>query len=193
MSLRAISFALIVPLTLVVGCTPQKPIANAPASTSATGNTTSAHTEIEAWPLIKPGESEAVAAEKQLPAEEPAIVAPAIVEPAPLETKTAPTPVSTTERVLLGSPDLTAGIPGEGPLTTEQIQTWLADSTNHATLEVELPLGLAAGASQIVIPADNPMTRAKIELGRQLYFDKRLSADNTISCADCHHPDEGYT
>jgi len=29
-------------------------------------------------------------------------------------------------------------------------------------------------------------------LGRQLYFDKRLSADSTVSCADCHHPDEGY-
>ena len=44
----------------------------------------------------------------------------------------------------------------------------------------------------IVIPADNPMTRAKIELGRQLYFDARLSADNTVSCASCHDPVEGW-
>ena len=36
------------------------------------------------------------------------------------------------------------------------------------------------------------MTRAKIELGRQLYFDTRLSADNTVSCASCHDPDEGF-
>jgi len=36
------------------------------------------------------------------------------------------------------------------------------------------------------------MTRAKIELGRQLYFDTRLSSDNTVSCASCHHPDFGY-
>ena len=36
------------------------------------------------------------------------------------------------------------------------------------------------------------MTRAKIELGRQLYFDKRLSSDNTISCASCHDPMLGY-
>ena len=36
------------------------------------------------------------------------------------------------------------------------------------------------------------MTRAKIELGRQLYFDTRLSADSTVSCASCHHPDHGY-
>ncbi len=39
----------------------------------------------------------------------------------------------------------------------------------------------------------NPLTRAKIELGRQLYFDPRLSADGTISCASCHDPDQGYT
>lgn len=39
---------------------------------------------------------------------------------------------------------------------------------------------------------DNPMTRAKIELGRQLYFDGRLSKDGTISCASCHSPDHGF-
>ena len=39
---------------------------------------------------------------------------------------------------------------------------------------------------------ENPLTRAKIELGRQLYFDTRLSVDNTVSCASCHHPQEGF-
>jgi len=38
------------------------------------------------------------------------------------------------------------------------------------------------------IPADNPQTDAKIRLGQALYFDPRLSADNTISCATCHDP-----
>lgn len=38
----------------------------------------------------------------------------------------------------------------------------------------------------------NPLTRAKIELGRQLFFDPRLSKDATISCASCHHPDFSY-
>ncbi len=95
-------------------------------------------------------------------------------------------------KVMLGSKDLTSGIPGEGDLTIEQIEAWLGDANNHATLEVELPQGMSLGASQIKIPSDNSMTRAKIELGRQLYFDKRLSADSTVSCADCHHPDEGY-
>lgn len=95
-------------------------------------------------------------------------------------------------KVLLGSPELTSGIPGTGPLTLEQIKTWLTEDANHAPLEVELPFGLAAGKSAIFIPEDNQLTRAKIELGRQLYFDRRLCADGTVSCADCHHPDEGY-
>jgi cytochrome c peroxidase len=60
-------------------------------------------------------------------------------------------------------------------------------------LEPVLPLGLSQGAAQIKGLDKNPLTRAKIELGRQLYFDPRLSADSTISCASCHHPAEGYS
>lgn len=94
--------------------------------------------------------------------------------------------------VFLGSSELTAGIPGDGPLTGEQIQAWLEKPENHVPLEVVLPLGLSAGSAQVQGIADNLMTRAKIELGRQLYFDTRLSADNTVACASCHHPDEGF-
>lgn len=95
-------------------------------------------------------------------------------------------------KVLLGTPELTAGIPGEGPLTNAQITAWLDDQANHQIIDPELPLGLAAAAGNIAIPEGNPMTRAKIELGRQLYFDTRLSSDNTISCASCHHPNDGF-
>ncbi len=95
-------------------------------------------------------------------------------------------------RVTLGVTNLTSGIPGSGPLTTDQIQNWLNDPANHAVLEVQLPLGLNLGQTQIKGIEQNPMTRAKIELGRQLYFDTRLSADNTVSCASCHHPQEGF-
>lgn len=97
-----------------------------------------------------------------------------------------------TTKVMLGSPELTAGIPGEGPLTTAQIEAWLANPDNHVPLSVVLPQGLDVGKNAIVIPKDNPLTRAKIELGRQLYFDARLSADGTVSCASCHHPDDAY-
>ncbi|MBC8114277.1 MAG: cytochrome-c peroxidase, partial [Candidatus Saccharimonas sp.] len=92
----------------------------------------------------------------------------------------------------LGDSSLTAGIPGKGPLTVAEVTAWLAKSENHVPLEVELPLGLATGSIQITGLTENPLTRAKIELGRQLYFDTRLSSDNTVSCASCHHPDEGY-
>ena len=94
--------------------------------------------------------------------------------------------------VLLGGPELTSGIPGSGALTIAEVKSWLSKSENHETLKVQLPMGLDKGAAGIVIPEDNPLTRAKIELGRQLYFDPRLSRDGTVSCASCHHPDKGY-
>lgn len=94
--------------------------------------------------------------------------------------------------VTLGDPALTAGIPGEGPLKLQEINAWLADPANHETLDVELPYGLNAASGQITGLDENPMTRAKIELGRQLYFDPRLSSDSTISCASCHAPQFGW-
>jgi cytochrome c peroxidase len=50
--------------------------------------------------------------------------------------------------------------------------------------KLKIPFGLEETA--VVIPADNPLTNEKIELGRMLFFDKRLSQDNTIACANCH-------
>ena len=50
--------------------------------------------------------------------------------------------------------------------------------------DIRVPLGLLP----IQWPADNPYTKQKAELGKLLYFDKRLSADGTVSCASCHHP-----
>ncbi|MCP9461398.1 MAG: c-type cytochrome [Nitrospira sp.] len=43
------------------------------------------------------------------------------------------------------------------------------------------------------VPADNPLTADKVELGRILFFDKRLSKNNTIACASCHMADKGFT
>ncbi len=57
--------------------------------------------------------------------------------------------------------------------------------------EIKMPLGLDEFA--LVIPEDNPMSEEKVELGRLLYFDRRLSVDNTISCASCHHPRHVFT
>jgi cytochrome c peroxidase len=51
------------------------------------------------------------------------------------------------------------------------------------------PLGLVP----VVWPRDNPYTPEKADLGRLLYFDPRLSADGTVSCATCHNPKYAFT
>ena len=54
----------------------------------------------------------------------------------------------------------------------------------------QVPLGLD---EFIPIPEINPRTADKIELGRQLFFDKRLSRDGTVACATCHVPERAFT
>ena len=52
-----------------------------------------------------------------------------------------------------------------------------------------LPSGFPASA----IPADNPMSAAKVDLGRFLFYDKRLSGNATQACASCHFQDKAFT
>ena len=59
---------------------------------------------------------------------------------------------------------------------------WSAD-------EIKIPRGL----QPIQWPKDNPYTKAKWDLGRALYYDTRLSVDNSVSCASCHSPQFGFT
>lgn len=53
-------------------------------------------------------------------------------------------------------------------------------------------LALPHGVLEPIIPEDNPLTEGKVALGRTLYFDKRLSLDDTVSCATCHNPKFGF-
>ena len=55
-----------------------------------------------------------------------------------------------------------------------------------------IPLGLPAETWIYWVPVNNPLTPEKIALGRRLFFDQRLSADGTISCASCHKPELGF-
>ena len=52
-----------------------------------------------------------------------------------------------------------------------------------------VPLGL----TPMMWPKDNAYSPEKAELGRLLYYDKRVSADNTVACASCHAPEKGFT
>ncbi|MBS1118302.1 MAG: uncharacterized protein H6Q90_530, partial [Deltaproteobacteria bacterium] len=54
------------------------------------------------------------------------------------------------------------------------------------------PAGVDPVVWQAMIPKDNQPTAARIELGRKLYFDARLSADGTVACATCHDVTRGF-
>lgn len=49
------------------------------------------------------------------------------------------------------------------------------------------------GLKPVKWPEDNQPTAAKIALGKQLYFDPRLSKDDTVSCSSCHSPSKGWS
>jgi cytochrome c peroxidase len=61
------------------------------------------------------------------------------------------------------------------------------------TFSLQLPPGIMESVWRKRIPGDNPMSAGKIALGHALYFDKRLSADGTVSCATCHDPAAAFT
>ena len=47
--------------------------------------------------------------------------------------------------------------------------------------------------TSVPVPEQNPQTPEKIELGKKLFFDRRLSGDGTMSCATCHDPEKAFT
>ena len=58
--------------------------------------------------------------------------------------------------------------------------------------EMKTPLGIPNDVWTYFIPKDSPLTREKVELGRKLFFDTRLSANGKVSCATCHDPKLGF-
>lgn len=57
-------------------------------------------------------------------------------------------------------------------------------------LALAIPLGLDL---YLPVPEDNPVTTEKLELGRRLFFDRRLSRTGTIACASCHDPNRAFS
>ncbi|ATB28605.1 methanobactin export MATE transporter MbnM [Melittangium boletus] len=72
---------------------------------------------------------------------------------------------------------LTAGCEGEPPEPEVAAYDWR----------------LPAGFPKPQVPQDNPMTEAKVQLGRRLFYDKRLSLNGTQSCASCHEQARAFT
>ena len=56
-----------------------------------------------------------------------------------------------------------------------------------------LPELLGLEDANTFVPKENPLTAKKVELGRFLFFDKRMSKNNTIACASCHIPAMAFT
>jgi len=52
---------------------------------------------------------------------------------------------------------------------------------------------LPAGFPKVPVPADNPMSTAKVELGRFLFYDQRMSVNGKGSCSTCHLQELGFT
>ena len=83
---------------------------------------------------------------------------------------------------------------------------WMAGDDGHAVEAVDLeaanpllpipdpPLGIGGEKNPpaTLLDLDDPPTPQTVRLGRWLFFDKRLSADNTVSCATCHPPVSGF-
>ncbi|PIR21198.1 MAG: cytochrome-c peroxidase [Deltaproteobacteria bacterium CG11_big_fil_rev_8_21_14_0_20_47_16] len=77
------------------------------------------------------------------------------------------------------------------PPPTEALQPSTINITHAKEAPfLDVPLGLTH--DNLNIPKTSTLTQNEVELGRILYFDPRLSADGTVSCATCHKPEEGW-
>lgn len=74
-------------------------------------------------------------------------------------------------------------------LTATVISNLAADQGAPVAALSQIPAGL----KPLKVPEDNPLTPEKVELGKMLYFDPRLSGDGTVSCASCHDPKRGWS
>ena len=66
-------------------------------------------------------------------------------------------------------------------------------SDNHPQAAAVFHWSKPSWAPTPVVPADNPMTEAKVALGRSLFYDKSLSRNGTMACATCHQQKLAFT
>lgn len=71
-----------------------------------------------------------------------------------------------------------------------QVTNYTSDATPY---ELTVPENLAQYLPPIVNPIDNPLTVEGVELGRKLFYETKLSGDNTQACAGCHMPDKAFS
>ena len=93
------------------------------------------------------------------------------------------------------SPNVQAQSPsGKLASTTSAVRTlWLPSKPyQYAVIDLPAHFRVPAAARFDNTPTDNPITDAGATLGRVLFYDTRLSANNTVSCASCHVQSHGF-
>jgi cytochrome c peroxidase len=149
---------------------------------------------------VKPAEQPAAKPTDAAKSEEPVAEKPIeakSTEAKPLETKPSETKVAgpSVAKAAGMKPGATSSPPGETMIEDKPAEK-PAPKTAERPAEKSSLAGLVAvvpkGLPPLHIPADNAMTAEKVELGKMLYFDKRLSKDGTVACVSCHDPKMGW-
>ena len=86
---------------------------------------------------------------------------------------------------------LLAPVPSDTGPRAETGQPGQTCKPHETPYQFKIPFGLEDDLKEYL--PHEPMTVEKVELGKLLFFDPRLSRDNTISCASCHKPELGWT
>jgi cytochrome c peroxidase len=94
------------------------------------------------------------------------------------------------QSVRIGARDSKDGYESKNYITNSlSVESRIGKETNLMEYVENPPLGLP----EVPVPKDNPVTEAKIKLGKKMFYDRRLSLNNTISCAICHVAEQGFT
>ncbi len=88
---------------------------------------------------------------------------------------------------------LTFAITGSAILALSGCATAPQEAKKDEPKPVEYAAPAVPGFEAMKIPADNPITKAKVELGHKLYYDKRVSGDQSKACYSCHVKEKGLT
>ena len=66
-------------------------------------------------------------------------------------------------------------------------------ATTLALTDSRAPAGFPDEPITALAPADSPLTEARAELGRRLFYDPRLSRTGAVACASCHRPEHAFS
>ncbi len=69
----------------------------------------------------------------------------------------------------------------------------LENRVGRAARLIDIATSKQLGLPEVPFPSNNQADQAKIQLGRKLFFDRRLSRNKTMSCAMCHIPEQGFS